>query len=368
MKYSDLIELKKRMEFNMTESEVLIKLVDDANHKGEKVQKENKRLKNNAKKTLRKLCESEEILLKEDKLPRDYNPLEKCAVGIDGSYYLVGGVGGKWYSPYSIVRIRFENGIKSMPLVDIYSAGIEEIEEQKTSNVDGEASLRMLVGETKAIDNWASKNISSIVFIDGPIADPPTYKDKRYIEDRCKAIKKCLNNSSVIGCVKRSRDIFFIKDFEKIIGLGNGELRKDFLSDQQLFAYFFSNFRFENDYWDVLFSKSIDISDYDIYQMYKDNGLYVYSSFYQKNVDSKILRIDIAIPEEKLSSAQDLVLKGIKASSCWQYPKQYIPLPIELAHEKSKIREGAAEILYEEILTKSRSTSIDDQITMLQLR
>jgi hypothetical protein len=227
----------------------------------------------------------------------------------------------------------------------------------------------MLLGETKAIDNWGSKNISSIVFIDGPIVDPPTYNDKEYIEDRCKAIKKCLqNNSLVIGCVKRSRDSFFIREFEKILGLANDELRKEFLGDQQLFAYFFTIFRFENNYNAVLFSKCIDISDYEIYKTYRENDLYVYSVFYQKNIDSKILRIDIAVSKENLPNANDLALKGVKAASCWQYPKQGTPLPIELAHEKSKIREGTAEILYEEILTKSRSASIEDQITMLQLR
>jgi hypothetical protein len=364
----DLFERIKRIEFNKTEPEVLIELIKDANQKGEKVQKESKRLKNRAKEVFKKLSIFEEILIKEDKLPSDYNPLIECTIGIDGSYNKVGGVGGKWYSPYSIVRIRFENGITSMPIVDIYSAGIEEIEEQETPNVDEEASLRMLEGETKAINNWGSKNISSIVFIDGPIVDPPTYKDKDYIDYRCKAIKKCLKHSLVIGCVKRSRDIFFIKDFEKILGSSNGELRKDFLGDQQIFAYFFTNFRFENDYRGVLFSKYIDISDHDTCQMYKENGLHVYSTFYQKNINSKILRIDIAIPEESLSNAQDLILKGIKASADWQYPKQDIPLPIELAHEKCKIRKGAADILYEEIITKSRSTSIDDQIVMLQLR
>ncbi len=366
MKYSDLIELKKRMEFNMTESEVLVKLVDEASRKGEKVQKENKRLRKQAKKILQALIKSEEIIFKEDKLLTDYDPLRICTIGIDGSFYLVGGVGGKWYSPYSIVRVRFEKGIESQPLLDVYSAGIEEIEEQKTPNVNNEASLRMLVGETKALDNWGAKNIPSIVFIDGPIVDPPTYKDKDYIKDRCSAIKKCLTNSIVIGCVKRSRDSFFIKHFETIIG--SETLRKDFLSDQQLFAYIFSIFRLENKYSGILFSKFINISDYDVYSIYKENGVYIFTAFYQKNMDSKILRIDVPAMDEKLSEIDTLSLKFIKAAAYWQYPKQHIPLPIELAHEKCRIREGTAEVLYKEILTKSRSGDIEDQITMWQLR
>lgn len=368
MKYSDLIELKKRIELNMTESKVLVKLVEEANRKGEKVQKENKRLRKQAKKLLT-LIKSEEILFKEDKLPRDYDPTKICTIGIDGSFYLVGGVGGKWYSPYSIVRIRFERGIESQPLLDIYSAGIEEIEEQKTPNVNNEAALRMLIGETKALDNWGAKNIPSIIFIDGPVVDPPIHRDRNYIEDRCSAIKKCLKNSLIIGCVKRSRDSFFIKHFESITD--SESIKKDFLSDQQLFAYLFSIFRFENKYNGILFSKFINISDQDIYSIYKENGVYIFTAFYQKSIDSKILRIDVPMLEEKVRENWeeiDILLKSIKAAAYWQYPKQYIPLPIELAHEKCKIREGAAEVLYEEILTKSKSGDIEDQITMWQLR
>ena len=38
MRYQELIELKKRMDFNLTEPEVLVRLVREALTKGEKVQ------------------------------------------------------------------------------------------------------------------------------------------------------------------------------------------------------------------------------------------------------------------------------------------------------------------------------------------
>lgn len=352
----------------MTESEVLIKLVEEATNKGERIQKENKRLRRRAKKILELLPPSEEVFLKESKLPRDYEPTQICTVGIDGSFYLVGGVGGRWYSPYGIARILYEEGLVSGPRVDIYSAGIEEIQEQETPNVRTEASLRMLIGEAKAIDNWGAKNIPSIVFIDGPIVDPPTYTNKEYIEDRCKAIKNCLNNSLVIGCVKRSRDAFFVKYFEDLLKTNEKDIEMDFISDQHIFAYFFSDFRFENNYNGFLCSRVIDISDYGINGLYKENGVHILTFFYQKSIDARILRIDIPILGETLKNIDEIVLKVMKASSDWQYPKQDMPLPVELAHEKCKVREGAAEVLYEEILTKSRSSDIEDQIIMLQLR
>lgn len=366
--YEELVELKKRIEFNKTESQVLLELVREASRIGERSQKENSRLKKRARKIFNKISKIKKILFTEDNLP-DYNFTDCCTVGIDGSFYLIGGTGGKWYAPYSIVRILFENGIKSPPQVDIYAAGIEEIIEQKDFNVKEKAALGMLAGETKAIENWGNKKKSSLIFIDGPIADPPFYNNRNYIEDRSNAIKKCLRHSLVIGCVKRPRESFFIKEFENISKKSFG----DFPSDQYLFTYLFSAFRFKNKYSGALYSTFLDISNSGSYKLYKEYGVHVYSTFFQKSIDSKILRLDIPLLGEKIKTGQieqvnKICSNAIKATFDWQYPKQYIPLPIELAHQKCKIREGAAEVLYEEILSKSRTGNWEDQINLFQLR
>lgn len=367
MKLEELNELKKRIEFNLTEPETLVKLVEDSQRKGEKVQKDNKRLRDNSKKIGQQL---KDIIFEENTLPKDYEPTKICSVGIDGSFYLVGGVGGMWYAPMSVVRILFDSGIESSPTVDVYAAGIEEIKEQITPNVNSEASLRMLVGESKAIESWGSKNKESLVFIDGPIVDPPSPQSKDYIEDRCKAIKKCLEKSLLIACVKRSRDGFFKKYFENKFGIKE-EILKDFPSDQHLFAYLFINYRAEINYKESLFSKCIDVSTCPLFDKYSEQGVNIMTLFFQKNIQSKILRVDIPFLQQTKNDSKfvdDKIKKAIKAVSDWQYPYQYVPLPVQLAHEKCKIREGAAEVLYEEILTKSRSGDVIDQITMMQLR
>jgi len=361
--YEELVELKKRIEFNRTETRVLSELVREANRIGERRQKENAMFKKRALKIFNETSKIEKILFIEDDLPN--NKFTDCrTVGIDGSFYLIGGTGGKWYAPYSIVRILFENGIEATPRVDIFAAGIEEISEQKDHNVKEEAALRMLVGETKAIENWGNKKRTSLIFIDGPIADPPHYNNINYIEDRSSAIKKCLRNSRMIGCVKRPRGHFFIKNFENV----NEKSYNGFPSDQHLFIYLFSAFRFKKKYYGALYSKFLDISDYKTYNLYKKYGIHVYSTFFQKNIDSKILRLDIPLLEEELEQANKICSDAVKATLDWQYPKQYVPLPVELAHQKCKIREGAAEVLYEEILTKSRTTNFEDQISLFQLR
>jgi len=86
---------------------------------------------------------------------------------------------------------------------------------------------------------------------------------------------------------------------------------------------------------------------------------------------SKLLRVDVPFIKDikDIKNEVDNKIKmAVKAVNDWQYPDQYIPLPVQLAHEKCEIREGAAEVLYEEILTKSRSVNPSDQLAMMQLR
>lgn len=160
----------------MTEPETLVKLVEDAKSKGEKVRKDMERLRNLASK-LTDFLEEEGLVFTESAL-RDARLKYKCAVGIDGSFQLIGGAGGKWYAPISVARITFEEGFGTQPRIDIFWAGIEEIEELEEQEPNRVASVMMLSGETKAILNWGTLNKEAYVFIDGPIVDPPSYRGK----------------------------------------------------------------------------------------------------------------------------------------------------------------------------------------------
>lgn len=362
----DFEAIKRQYDFNKTEPEVIIDLVEDANKKGGKIRDRNARIKERATEILEILSENNVIVFNENDV-EGKNYAECKSIGIDGSFFPIGGVGGEWYVPYAIVRILFNHGINNAPVVDVYAAGIEEIKEQEHLNVNGEASHRMLIGETKALEDWGKNYTKSLIFIDGPIVDPPSYNNFEYINYRCEAIKKCLEKSKIIGCVKRSRDIFFIKKFERMLGM-DGIINNDFPSDQHLFSYFFTHYRFKNNYNGFLFSNALDISDYGTNKFYKQNGVYVCAIFFQKSIDSKILRLDIPFLYEDMIKIDKIAAAAAKAASDWQYPHQYIPLPVELAHEKCKIREGAAETIYDEILTRSRSGSPENIMTMLQLR
>ncbi len=370
MKYQDILEFRKRMEFNMTESETLVKLVEDAGQKGEKVQKDMERLGRISQEIAKKF--SETGLLYDQRLIENVTPRHNAAVGIDGSFQLVGGAGGKWYAPISVARILFPNGIKEQPVVDIFWAGIEEIDEKDDPKPNIVATIKMLSGESKAILNWGSLNRESYVFIDGPIVDPPvfSYAGKDYIKDRCQALRTCLEKCILIGCVKRSRDNFFIQHLSDSSSFKKEHL-SEFPSDQYLIAYVFSAERRRN-YDGPLFTKWIDVSNLPpVYSYYKEQGISVYSLFFQKGMMSQILRLDVPFTESMLtdkSKVDQVMLHAAKAASDWTYPGHDYPLPVVLAHDKCNIREGCAEVLYEEILTRSRTTDPRNQIVLSQLR
>ncbi|MCS7123020.1 MAG: hypothetical protein RMJ17_00360 [Candidatus Aenigmarchaeota archaeon] len=364
MEYEELKERLKRIEFNKTEPETLIQLIDSAQRKGEKVQGELKKLRNLTEKII-------ETLNQKDYFKLNKNVIENkvVAIGIDGSNQLVGGIGGKWYCFWSVAMIIFKDGINSIPGVQV-SAGIEEIDEQKNPNVMLEAEIGMLTAESKAILNWGSRGIESFVFIDGPIVDPPFsfHSDREYIKYRCRALKECIKNSIVIGCVKKVRDRFFIDIMKEDYGIKEVE---NFPTDQHLMLFLFKKLRQRN-LVGSLYTPWFDLSKLDLapYKEYKKEGIYVVTFFYEKEINSNILRIDVPFdfqPSENIALVELKIGKIINALDQWTYPGQD-PLPILLAHEKCNIRKGAAEILYEEILTKSKSLDPLEQLITSKMR
>jgi hypothetical protein len=371
MKYQEIIELKKRIDFNLTEPEVLVKLVNDARSKGEKVRDDMKILREMSFK-IADVLERRGFLLKKEVLDK-VELFEKRAIGIDGSFQLVGGAGGKWYAPISVARVIFENGFGDQPRVDIFWAGIEEINETEGVEPRSDASLMMLAAESKAIFNWGTQGKKSFVFVDGPIVDPPSKSPEDYIKDRCEGIKKCLEKSIIIGCVKRSRDKFYIRYLENLLSNTMPNIKdclNRFLTDQHLMLYIFTHVRSKG-YNGPIFTKWINISSVnENYDLYKKHGVYIVCLFFQKNKASPVLRLDIPLlnPPENNPKIDEIVLQAVKATDMWTYPGQDYPLPVVLAHEKCNIREGCAQVLYEEIITKSRTTDPYDQLVLMQLR
>jgi len=353
----------KRIEFNKTDGKVLIKLIEDAKDKGSLVRKTSRKIKEKAIKILKELSQIEKIIYTEHDLSSKERFLDCCAVGIDGSFHTVGSLSSKYYAPFSVVRIIFERGISDKPEIHVYAAGIEEIDENEHKSVDAEASRRMLLGETKALYDWNSENIKSLVFIDGPVVDPPGYVDESYVDYRCDAIK-ISDNSLMIGCVKRCIDSHFLRYYEKILKLRKGDLMKHFSVDKNLFAYFFTKYRFDNNYNGVLFTHPLELRD-EVSRKYSNYGVRIFSVFFQKDSSSNIIRLDV--PMAYGDAFEEKIFNAIRATCEWTFPGQDIPVPIEIAHEKCKIRGGAAQVIYEEILARAHASDIEDMVIMRNL-
>jgi len=370
MKYDEIREAKRRIEFDLTEPETLVNLVQDARLKGEKVRNDLSDLKRIAG-DLRSFIESRGLLFKGESL-RDIKIPTKRGVGIDGSFQLVGGAGGKWFAPISVARISFEDGPMSSPKVDIFGASIYEIDETEDPKPNNVASVIMLSAEVKAIFDWGTQPKAAIVMIDGPIVDPPvfSYGGQEYVSERCEAIRKCVKKDLFFGCVKRSRDSFFIENLTKSEPSISGRLTR-FPSDQYLVAYLFADLR-DSGFAGALFTDWVDASPTSsLYKAYSECGVYVVCFFVQREVNSQVLRVDIPLEfsPEKDSARVDLITRQAARSVVdWTFPGQDYPLPIFLAHGKCNIREGCAEVLYNEIMTRGMTTDPRNQAIMSQLR
>ncbi|MGC9777769.1 MAG: DNA double-strand break repair nuclease NurA [Candidatus Heimdallarchaeota archaeon] len=367
---SNIYDQLRDWEFNQTEPETLTKLVIDASDKGKELSKEFKRLHGNSKQILEKIMSLKFILDGSECDNIDSNK-ETTVVGIDGSFQLVGGVGGNWFIPMSVVRILFDKGISFPPKVDIYSAYIEELQEQENYNVVFLSSLKMLLGETKTIREWAlseKRKEKSIIFIDGPIVDPPSYPEKDYVEFRCSSIQIALEKSRLVGCVKKSREKFLIEFLTEKYQIDK-VLLNSFPSDQHLISCLFSTYRKEiDDYDNPLFTKLVDVSNYGNNKSYKENGIFIFSFFTQTQPYSRILRVDIPFNtnEIDMDSLRNLSKEYAKIIIEWTLPGQNEPLPIILAHMKCNIRKGCADVLYEEIMTRGIGLSTEDRILLIE--
>lgn len=368
----NIYEILRRYEFNRTEPETLVGLVEEALEKGKSAREEQERLRKVSADLLTLFQEAGLILNTDVKGAED--ALMRCVAGVDGSHQPVGGVGGKWYIPLSCALVTFEQGIQGIPAIEVESH-IEVVQEEEFRSIRTLASERMLQVETKAIMRWAMRDKPSVLFIDGPIVDPPLCRDSDYIRYRCSAIRECLKRDiRVVGCAKRIRDAHLKRYLMSQVVRNDTEKTKlnMFPSDLQLFAFVFAHYWHQNRESDKgIYTRPIDVSEAtEVYKLYHENGLRIFSTFIQKSVGHYILRLDLPFLSDELPDESELLAQvgqAVRATFAWTYPDHDIPLPIFVADAKCEIRKGCAEVLYEEIMTRTRTTEPIDQIVALQL-
>jgi len=375
--FESLEERLKYAQFNQTEYKVLVKLVERAMDRGKGIQEEQKVLGGMTKRAYEILNRGKFI----QTLPQSKINLgefkDRCTIGVDGSFCPAGGTAGLWYAPITAVRVILRRGVDSLKTFDADSdleaeGDIVLVDERHAENVNGEIIRRMMELETMAIMLTASRNKGSVLMIDGPVVDPPTFGGKDYVKYRCDAFKNCIANDVLaIGCVKRIKDNFTNEYVEKNFKRTSDEasIFQKFPTDMHLMSYVFTYMRTNSGITDVIYTQPIETSDLGgaEYKRYKGEGLRLACMFVQKDLRSSILRLDIPLVSgqtELKVDAEDFV----RLVAGWTYPELGTPLPVYLAHEKCEVRKGCADVLYEEILTRMRTTDPFNQIASMSLR
>jgi len=371
-----LDEIYKHYEFNKTEPETLSGLIESVIRKSDDIKKNFDRFRELTE-TVNKILAREDFI--QSAILSSNNDFYKniYCLGIDGSFQCVGGLGGIWYVPISCSRVFFEKGLYSKPRVDV-AADIHEVNEIENPNIEKEASFLMLVGETKALNEVSSKVSfpnKSIIFIDGPIVDPPWFSRdgiyKEYIKDRCDILKRCLQkNVLIIGCVKRIMGRYLINHIREHFTVNNDEKERvqQFISDAQLISYLFTKISIDSP-TKTLFTNPIDVSHTDeTHEAYLKEGLKIYTTFMQKDFSSKPIRLDLSLICDDEENVFENTFKAVKISALWTFPGHNVPLPVMLAHYKCHIRRGCAEVLYDEMITRTKSSNLFDNIVNEKMR
>ncbi|AWR96472.1 nuclease [Acidianus sulfidivorans JP7] len=208
--------------------------------------------------------------------------------------------------------------------------------------VNKDAIISMLTLETNMLKSCED---CDIIFIDGPIIDPPTYDEndcdlKKFVDYRVNTIKHMQKN--ILGIAKRFSQRFIINYF---INNGYSQLRD--ARENSVVKAIFRNLREKyKDYdkprflgwidWGKLLNPLDDLKGVlNAYKIYANHDIKIFSGYYQYNAISPISRIDIL-------NSQDLnLLSYVKA---WSYPLiEEITILNRLADEISGIKKDEAE-------------------------
>ena len=359
----ELKNLIRKIEFNKTEPELLTELVHNAMKAGEG---ERERLKQVSKKSheLFTLLKDKGFFRRIENNEQTVNELKRVPIGaVDGSFQVVGGVGGRWYVILGVAQVIAENGFTLQPAIKV-DGSIEPLEATDEGVLHRESEVLMMFGEIKALrgvaDMLGDKG-ESYILIDGPVIDPPLYTNKEYVEDRVNALRFCYERKvDIVGFVKRVMGSNYINYLKKEVGK---EQVAEFTNDLDLLSTIM---------FDIVRSESYPVYTYPInyeegcddkdrvtltYNMYKDRGLTVYYSHYKPSLRGKVFRVEYAsfeaLSKQKVVEKFDRIL-GI-VNQVWTLPGMDEPLLITIAHNKCNVRRGAAETIYYEIMTRALS-------------
>jgi len=358
----DLEKTLEKMEFKKSYPELVSKLINELQSKSNLIYEEISNVKSIIRSNIDYIFSNHILTFKVKDL--EYN---QPIFGVDGSMVLVRGIGKKFFALISVSQVIFERGSLDIenPKINL-SVSMETIEEEYDVNPKTQAIMRMMIGESKAINILINRFQRGIIFIDGPLIDPPNITDLNYVKYRAEVFRNALKtNVDIIGFVKR------YKSAQLRSKLDLKEL--SYSSDQEVVPILFSMLR-RNNYCnlnDVIATRPYPLDpegDYvyskNVINLYKgflnESGITedIYSSYIQIFYGVRPIKVEFFAKnridaEGKLKSISSLIKKISIAGT-------NLPLPILLAHKTSLIRKKVAEVLFREVISKVLSYSLPD--------
>lgn len=357
----DLEKALEKIEFKRSYPELVSKLINELQNKSGLIYSEIKNVRNIVMRNIKDILANHILIFKGNDLEY-YQPI----FGVDGSMVLIKGIGKKFFALISVSQVIFEKGLLDIenPRINL-SVSMETIEEIYEVSPKTQAIIRMMIGESKAINILVNRFQDGFIFIDGPLIDPPNITDNNYVRYRSEVFMNALKTSvELIGFVKRYKSYQLSSKLEL--------KESSHSSDQELIPILFSIIR-KNDYCssnDIIATKpyALSLNDYiysrNVIESYREVldelGVreFIYSSYVQVLHGLRPIKIEFFAKnnrdaEEKLKLLASLIKKISIAGT-------NLPLPILLAHKTSLIRKKVAEVLFREVISRILSYSSPD--------
>ncbi len=368
------------LSFNKLPAEAMVKFVEETSKQSEAMKQSAKEYRKSAKKAL-SLMVSKSIIHKMDLTKTDLSEYAKTLTdAVDGSLQKYPRPDGGWMIFYSVARIRYPQGYDSD--VDVLvTPAIRTINQIDEKGAGAAAEKFMMDMETEALKVTAmsrKKESDGIIFLDGPIIDPPFENQKQYVEGRTFAIKQGFSRGAqLIGIVKRISGTLFSNHYKSFFPLSESVEFENMLSDKNLAVHIFTEY-LKNDKDCLAYTEPILLSEINskgktgeigkkAANEYQNNGVDVLTFLMANGYVSSPIRVDIALSPSKKFVKNDLVIEAIKSIVRWAAPGRHIPIPVILAHEKCNIGQGAADILFREFITGSKSNEDVENIIQMKM-
>lgn len=369
------------LDFNKLAPEALNDLVSQSTEESKKMKIVATRYQESAKKVL-ELLQSKNLI---HKLDISKENLEKYANvftdAVDGSMQQFPKPDGGWLVFYSVAKIRYPNGYNSDPEVSV-TPKIKTINTIVSKSAEAEAADFMMNMETEALKfavQSREKNNGGILFLDGPIIDPPFGGNIQYIQRRTFSCKEAFSkNITPIGIVKRIQGKLFLNQYIPNFTNNDSVHFENLMSDKNFAVHVLTNF-LESSQDHIAYTEPIVMYESNtggteagkagkkIAEKYHNEGVDIITFLMLNGYITNPIRVDIAVPDASAINKKEIVENAIKHIVSWAAPGRHLPIPVILAHEKCNIGYGAAEILFTEFITGSKSDNEAENIIQLKM-